>query len=153
MARAKSLARTRQGTAIASRALRIFYEMKTAADLGRRFVHLRERDVVALERDRTAALARCGEVRVEHRRRRDAHGLADATPETARWHDDRFYLRHFRDAHHVVAVEVLLLDASVLDRAAAFEQRGQPPHGRARSLPLDLGWIDRVSGILAATMR
>jgi hypothetical protein len=65
-------------------------EMKAAADLGRRFVPLRERDVVALERDRTDALARRGKVRVEHRRRGDAdRRLAHAAPETARRHEGR----------------------------------------------------------------
>src|SRR5262245_4934857 len=123
-------------------------EMKTASDLGRRFVHLRERDVVALERDRTDALARRGKVRVEHGRCGDAdRRLADAAPETARRHEDRFDLRHLGDAHHVVAVEVLLLDASVLDRAAALEQRGQPVGDRARNLPFDLGRIDCVSRV------
>src|SRR5207248_39854 len=56
---------------------------------------LRERDVVVSERHRAHALTRRGKVRVEHRRRGDAdRRLADAAPETARRHDDRFHLRH-----------------------------------------------------------
>jgi hypothetical protein len=43
--------------------------------------------------------------------------LADSAPEPARRHDDRFDLGHFGDPHHVVAVEILLLDATVLHRA------------------------------------
>src|SRR6476646_5533311 len=115
---------------------------------GRRFASLRERDVVVPQRERADALARGGKVRVEHGGRGDAdRRLADATPETAGWHDDRFDLRHLGDAHRVVIIEVGLLDAALLDGAFLIEQRGQAVNERARDLPLDLSWIDAVSRI------
>src|SRR5262250_1401796 len=96
-----------------------------ARPFGRRFVSSRERDVVVLQRERADALARSGKVRVEHGGRGDAdRRLADAAPETAGWHDDRFDLRHLGDAHRVVIIEVGLLDATVLDRAFLVEQGG-----------------------------
>src|SRR6266511_4648729 len=109
---------------------------------------LRERDVVGLQRDRADALAGRGKVRVEHGRRGyEDRRLADAAPETAGWHEDRFDLRHLGDAHHIVAVEVLLLDAPVLDRTLAREERAEAIYERAGNLPLDLGRIDRISAI------
>src|SRR5215472_6666065 len=50
----------------------------------------RHLDVVVLQRERADALARGLEERIEHGGRGDAdRRLADATPETAGWHDDR----------------------------------------------------------------
>src|SRR5262245_45708072 len=64
-------------------------------------------DPVVLQRRGADALAGRPVERVQHRRRGDADGgLADLAPETARGHDDRLDLRHLRDAHRVVVVEV-----------------------------------------------
>src|SRR5262245_9463807 len=105
-------------------------------------------DIVVLERERADALPGRLEEGIEHGRRGDAdRRLADATPEAARWHHDRLDLRHPGDTHHVVAVEVLLLDVAVLDRALAQEQSGETIHKRARDLPLDLSWVDCVSRV------
>src|SRR5262249_19830898 len=108
----------------------------------------RERDVVVLQRERADALACGGKIRVEHGGRGDAdRRLADATPETAGWHEDRFDLPPPRGAHRVLIIEVGLLDAAVLDGAFLIEQRGQTVDERACDLPLDLSWIDAVSRI------
>src|SRR5205823_6921146 len=81
-------------------------------------------DVVVLQRERADALSGRREVGVHHGRRRHADGrLADAAPESAGRHDDRFHLRHFGDAHRVVRVEVLLDHVSVLDGDLLIEQR------------------------------
>jgi hypothetical protein len=81
---------------------------------------------VVLQWERADALAGRREDCVEHRGCGDAdRRLADATPETAGWHDDRFDLGHLRDAHRVVTVEVRLLDTIVLDRAFLVEQGGE----------------------------
>src|SRR3954451_21869333 len=107
-----------------------------------------EGDVLVAQWHRTDAFARRREVRIEHRRRRDADGrLADAAPETAARHHYRFDLRHLVDAHRIVGVEVGLLDLAVLDGAAAVEQRGEAIDEGARDLPLHLGRIDDVAGI------
>ncbi len=79
---------------------------------------------MVLERERAVAFAGCREDRVEHRGRRHAdRRLADAAPETSGRHDDAFDLRHLRNSHAVVGVEVGLFNRSVLDRAFAEEQR------------------------------
>ena len=57
------------------------------------------------------------------------------------------HLRHLRDAHRLVGVEVLLHDAPVLDRALLHEQRRQAVDERARDLALDLRRVDRVARI------
>src|SRR6266566_6632986 len=122
--------------------------VKAAAAGAAASLSLRERDVVGLQRDRVDALAGRGKVRVEHGRRGyEDRRLADAAPETAGWHEDRFDLRHLGDAHRVVIIEVGLLDAAVLDGAFLIEQRGQTVDERACDLPLDLSWIDAVSRI------
>src|ERR1700722_8783069 len=83
----------------------------------------RKFDVMILQRKRANSLARRTEERVENRRPCDAdRRLAYATPEGATRHDDRFDLRHLGDAHRVVRIEILLLDASVLDRTLLIEQ-------------------------------
>src|SRR5205085_12125487 len=56
-------------------------------------------------------------------------------------------LRHLVDAHHVVAVEIGLLDRAAIDRAFAVERRGEAIDKRASDLALDLGRVDRVTGI------
>ena len=75
--------------------------------------------------------------------------FAHATPRLAATgrHDDRFHHGHFGDAHRIVGVEVGLLDAAVLDRALAIEQRRQPVDERAGDLPVDLRRIDGVARI------
>ena len=101
---------------------------------------------MVLQRERADALAGRGEERVEDRGRGHAdRRLADAAPEPAGRHDDRLDLRHLRDPHRVVRVEVLLLDAAVLDRALLHEQRGQPVDERPGDLPLDLRRVDGVA--------
>src|SRR5437867_4528553 len=105
-------------------------------------------DAVVLQRDRAEALAGRGEERVEDRRRGYAdRRLADAAPEPAGRHDDRLDLRHLRDLHRVVGVEVRLLHAAVLDRALLKEEPGQAVNERAGDLPLDLGRVDGVAGV------
>src|SRR5262249_39427128 len=103
-------------------------------------------DAVVLERHRADALAGRLGVGVQHRRRRDAdRRLADSAPDRAtRRHDDALHLRHLRDAHRVVVVEVRLLDASVLHRALLEEQRGEAVYERAGDLALDLRRVHRV---------
>src|SRR6185369_15421746 len=112
---------------------------------------LHHRDAVVLERERADALAgRRGE-RVEHRRRGHAdRRLAHAAPEPAGRHDDRLDLRHLRDAHGIVAVEVGLLDAAVLDGALFHEDGREPVDERPGDLPLDLRRVDRVARIRRA---
>src|SRR6266446_7391103 len=73
--------------------------------------------------------------------------LADATPESAGWHNDRLDLGHLRDAHRVVVIEVGLLDAAVLDGALLVEQGGEAKDEGAGDLPFDLGRVDRMAGI------
>ena len=108
----------------------------------------RKFDVMILQRKRADSLARRTEERVENRRPCDAdRRLADATPEAATRHDDRFDLRHLGDAHRVVRIEILLLDASVLDRTLLIEQGRQTIDERACYLPLNLRWVDRIPGI------
>src|ERR1700758_1873480 len=98
---------------------------EAAAVFGRRFASSRERDVVVLERDRSDTLAGCREERIEHGGGGDEdRRLADAAPESAGRHDDRFAFGHLRDAHRVVGIEVGLLDAAILYRALAVEQGG-----------------------------
>src|SRR5258708_2572089 len=98
-----------------------------------------EGDVLVLQRHRADALSRRREVGVEHRGRRHANGrLADAAPEAAARHDDRFHLRHLGDPHRIVGIEVGLLDAAVLDRAAAIEQSRQAVDEGGGALPFDL---------------
>src|SRR5712692_1673085 len=102
-----------------------------------------------LQRHRTDALAGRAVERVQHRGRRDAdRRLADAAPDRAAGrHEDGLDLRHLRDAHRVVLVEVLLLDASVLDRALLEEERRQAVDERTRHLALDLRRVDRVARV------
>src|SRR5678816_3731146 len=76
-----------------------------------------------------------------------ALSTADAAPETAGGHDDRFDLGHLRDAHRIERVEVRLLDAAVLDGALLAEYRRQPIHERARDLALDLRGVHRVARV------
>src|SRR5690349_2545553 len=57
-------------------------------------------DIEIGQRHRTDALAGRGEVGVEHGRRSDgARRLADAAPEAAARHQDRFHLRHLAYPH------------------------------------------------------
>src|SRR5215204_1271585 len=99
------------------------------ADAGRQLTYPRAArsrlgpaEVVVLERQVADALAGRGEDRVEHGRRRDRdRRLADAAPEAAGGNRVGLDLRHLVDAHDVVSVEVLLLDAAVLDGALAVE--------------------------------
>src|SRR5262249_16573455 len=108
----------------------------------------RELDVVSLERERADALAGRREEGIEHGRRSDEDcRLTDAAPEAAGWHDDDFDLRHFTQAHHVVAVEVSLLDGAVLDRAGAEEQRREAERKRARHLSLDQPRIEGMAAV------
>src|SRR5258708_193457 len=107
-----------------------------------------EGDVLISERHRANPFARRREVGVEHRGRRDADGrLAYAAPEAAARHDDRFDLRHFVDPHRIVGIEILLLDAAILDGASAIEQSRQAIDERAGDLPLDLRRSDDVAWI------
>src|SRR5207248_3121223 len=106
-----------------------------------------EGDVLVAQRRRTDALARRREIGVEHRRCRDADSrLANTAPESAARHHHRFHLRHLVDAHRIVSVEVGLLDAAVLDGAAAVEQRGEAINKGAGDLPLHLRRVDDVAG-------
>ena len=90
------------------------------------FSRLGEYDIEIGQRHRTDALAGRGEVGVEHGRRSNGDcRLADAAPEATARHHDRFHLRHLADPHRIIGVEVGLLDAAVLDRAAAIEQSGE----------------------------
>src|SRR5882672_7687074 len=110
---------------------------------------LHQFNAVVLQRHRADALAgRLGE-RVQHRRRRDAdRRLADAAPDwAARGHEDGLHLRHLRDAHRVVLVEVRLLDAPVLHRALLEEQCRQAVDEGARDLALDLRRVHGVAGV------
>jgi hypothetical protein len=85
---------------------------------------------------------------VEDRGRRDRNGrFTNAAPEAARGHYDRLHLWHLSNTHHVIGVEVLLLDPPRLDGALAHEQRGQAVYEGARNLPLDLRRIDGVARI------
>src|SRR5438132_12331019 len=80
--------------------------------------------IVIHQRQRSTPLAGRREDRVEHRRGGDAdRRLADATPEIARGHDDDLDLGHLVYAHHVVAVEIGLLDRAAIDRAFAVQGR------------------------------
>src|SRR5437867_13371129 len=112
---------------------------------------LPELDAVVLQRERTNTLAGSCEIRVQHRRWcHTDRRLAHAAPEPAGRHDDRLDLRHLRDPHRIVAVEVRLLDAAVLDRALLHEYRGQPVDERPGDLPLDLRRVDGIPGIRRA---
>src|SRR5215471_3696110 len=105
-------------------------------------------DVMVPQWERADALARRLEERIEYRGRGHGNGrLAYAAPESTGRHDDRLDLGHLGRPHHLVAVEVLLLDASILHRALAQEQGGQSPHKRTGNLPLNLRWIDRIARI------
>src|SRR6202030_465972 len=74
--------------------------------------------ILVHQRQRAHPLAGGGEDRVQHRRRRDRdRRLADAAPEIAGRHDDDLDLGHLVDAHHVVAIEIGLLDRAATDRA------------------------------------
>ena len=54
-----------------------------------------------------------GKERVEHSRcGYEDRRLADAVPESARSHNDRFDFGHLSDPHRVVGIEVGLLDAA-----------------------------------------
>src|SRR5262249_39187102 len=98
----------------------------TAAAVPRPRPPSREVDVVSLERERADALAGRREEGIEHGRRGDEdRRFTDAAPEAAGRHDDDFDLWHFTQPHHVIAVEVPLLDGPVLDRAGAEEQSGE----------------------------
>src|SRR5262245_20356575 len=109
---------------------------------------LRHSQIVVHQWERSDALAGRREDCVEHCGCGDAdRRLADATPEASRWHDDRLDLRHLRDAHRVVIIEVRLLDATVLDRALLVEQGGEAKDERASDLPLDLRRVDRMTWI------
>src|SRR5215468_10764735 len=105
-------------------------------------------DVMVPQRERADALARRLEESIEYRGRGHGNGrLAYAAPESTGRHDDRLDLGHLGKPHHLVAVEVLLLDASILHRALAEEQGGQSPYKRTGNLPLNLRWIDRIARI------
>src|SRR6202051_973353 len=115
---------------------------------GRRSLVSGEGDVLVPQRHRTDAFAGCREIGVEHRRSRNTDGrLANAAPEAAARHHDRFHLRHFVDPHRIVVVQIALLDAAVLHGAAAIEQAGQTVDERARDLPFDLRRVDGVAGV------
>src|SRR6266851_383175 len=82
--------------------------------------------ILVLERYRADAFPRRGVNRIKHRGRGDEDSrLANATPEAARWHDYRLDLRHRFHAHDLIGVEILLLDAAILDRALAIEKGGE----------------------------
>ena len=84
-------------------------------------------DAVVFERDRADAFAGRVEIRIEHGWRGNAdRRLADTAPRgVSGRHDDRLDLGHLGDAHRVVGVEILLLDATTPDSAFAVEQRGE----------------------------
>src|SRR5215212_538272 len=90
------------------------------------------------------------EVSVENGRSSHADcRLADASPEAAARHQDRFHLRHLADPHRIVGVEIRLLDAAILHGASAVEQSRQAVDERTRDLAFDLRGIDgmaRISG-------
>src|SRR2546430_14283042 len=106
-------------------------------------------NAVVLQRHRADALARRFVERVHHRGRGDAdRRLADSAPDRASGrHQDGLHLRHLRDAHRVVLVEVRLLDAAVLHRALLEKERRQAVHERARDLALDLRRVHRVARV------
>src|SRR5262245_53299650 len=104
--------------------------------------------IVMLQRERSDALASRREDCIEHRRCGDADcRLANATPKASGWHDDALDLRHLRDAHGIVAIEVRLLDATILDRALLIEQGRKAVDEGACDLPFDLGWVDRMTRV------
>src|SRR6266567_3119390 len=79
--------------------------------------------ILVLEWYRADTFPRRSVNRIEHRGRgHEDRRLANAAPEAARWHDDRLDLRHRPHAHEVIGVEVLLLDAAILDGAFAIEK-------------------------------
>ncbi len=85
-------------------------------------------------RDSSAGTTGCAgrwlrNTRSARRARRTGRGFAYAAPESPGRHDDRLDLRHLRDAHRVVAVEVVLLDAAVL---APCIPEGTAPKARRR---------------------
>src|SRR5262249_47041212 len=91
--------------------------------LASRAAELRQRHSVVLQRNGAEPFPGRRKDRVEHRRGGDADGrLADATPEAAGRHDDRLDLRHLAEAHHVVIIEVRLLDRAAFDSALLIEQ-------------------------------
>src|SRR5260370_37515669 len=102
------------------------------------------------QRERPNALAGRGEDGVEHGGRgHENRRLAHTAPESTRRHDDRLDLRHLVDAHRVVAVEVRLFDAAILNGALLVEQSEEAVHERPSDLSLDLGRVDgmaRISG-------
>src|SRR6478672_5085984 len=124
---------------------------------GARFVQIRasensyrlhQLDAVVLQRNGPYALPGRCEVGIQHRGSCETScALADPTPEPAGRHNDRLDFRHLCNAQRVVTVEVILLDASVLERALLKEQRGKSEHGATRDLTFDLSWIHRISRI------
>ena len=79
---------------------------------------------------------------IENGRCRNAdRWLANAAPKSTRGHQDRFDLWHLIDAHHVVAVEILLLYLSVLDGDAAEKHAGEAVRERPCDLSFDLARI------------
>src|SRR5215467_9458907 len=100
--------------------------------------------------ERPNALAGRGEYGVEHGGRgHENRWLAHTAPESTRRHDDRLDLRHLANANRVVAVEVRLYDAAILNGALLVKQSGEAVDERPCDLPLDLGRVDgmaRVSG-------
>src|SRR5215475_7892045 len=84
---------------------------------------LRHSQIVVHQWERSDALAGRRKDCVEHCGCGDAdRRLADATPEAARWHDDRLDLRHLRDAHRVVIIEVGQNIGTALNRSLGIEQ-------------------------------
>src|SRR5262249_60123040 len=73
--------------------------------------------------------------------------LADATPEIVARHDDRLDLGHLGEPHDLVAVEVEIDHAPVLDLALAVERGGEAIGDRAFDLGGDLVRIDRMAAI------
>src|SRR5215469_13216478 len=105
-------------------------------------------EVLILQRQRADALTGRREDRVKHRRGCDRdRRLPDATPEIAGRHDDDLDLWHLVDPHHVVAIEIGLLNRATIDRAFAIQRRGEAIDKRAGDLALYLRRVDRVTGI------
>src|SRR4029077_8859626 len=82
------------------------------------------------------------------RRRRRRAGLADPAPFLAAGEREiDFDLRRVGKTHDFVAVEVVLLDAAILDGDLAIKSGRKPVDHAALDLRLNDRWIDHVAAI------
>src|SRR5579863_1142630 len=122
---------------------------RTALEATERIALCRSAKIGIHNRQRTNALARCGEDGIRHcgGDGRDG-GLSGAAPDIspARYqvHIDP---RRLRKTHHAISVEIALYRGAVLDRDLAVQGGTQPKDYRALSLLGDRLRIDHVTGI------